>query len=61
MFTKLIKRNLKFMKSIINILVFLNAIQSDLNFEPSFVGIHQVLKEIWLFEHEFQAINFGQL
>ena len=49
------------MKSIINILLSLNAMQSDLNFEPSFVGIHQVLKEIWLFEHEFQAINFGQL
>ena len=22
---------------------------------------HQVLREIWLFEHEFQARNFGQL
>ena len=28
--------------------------------EPSFVGIHQVLREIWPFEHEFQFRNFGQ-
>ena len=35
--------------------------QSNLNFDPSFVGIHQVLREIWLFEHEFQATNCGQL
>ena len=26
--------------------------------EPSFAGIHQVLREIWLFEHIFQARNF---
>ena len=26
-----------------------------------FVGIHEVLGEIWLFEHEFQARDFGQL
>ena len=29
--------------------------QSNLNFEPSFVGIHQALGEIRLFEHEFRA------
>ena len=34
---------------------------SDVNFEPSFVGIHQVVREIWPFEHEFQSGNFGQL
>ena len=32
-----------------------------LKFEPSFVEIHQVLREIWLFEHEFQARNLGQV
>ena len=32
----------------------------NLNFEPSFVGIYQVLKDIWLFEHEFQDRHFGQ-
>ena len=41
--------------------LFLNFAQSYLNFEPSFVGIHQVLREIWRFELEFQARNFGQL
>ena len=34
---------------------------SNLNFEALFFGIHQVLREIWLFEHEFEARNFGQL
>ena len=48
MYTKLIKHN-----STINTVQFLNSIQSNLNVEPSFVGIHQVLREIWLFEHEF--------
>ena len=61
MYAKLFKLNLKLITLITNMLLFLNSIQSDLNFEPSFVGIHQVLKEIWLFEHEFQARNFGQL
>ena len=33
--------------------------QSNLNFAPSFVGIHQVLREIRLFEHEFwPTLNF---
>ena len=41
--------------------LFLDSTQFNLNFEPSFVGIHQVLREMWLFEHEFQARNFGQL
>ena len=35
--------------------------QSNLSFEPSFVGIYQVLTETWLFENEFQARNFAQL
>ena len=39
----------------------LDSTQSSLNFEPSFVEIHQVFREIWLFEHEFQVRNFGQL
>ena len=30
-----------------------------LNFEPFFIGIHKVLREIWLFEHKIQARNFG--
>ena len=42
-------------------LLFLELKQSNLNFELSFVGIHQVLKETWIFEHKFQARNFGQL
>ena len=47
--------------SIINMWLLLDSTQSYLNFEPSFVEIHQVFREIWLFEHEFQAGNFGQL
>ena len=34
--------------------VFSDCTQSNSTFEPSFVEIHQVLKEIWLFENEFQ-------
>ena len=45
--------------SVNNIKLFLDFTQSNLNFETSFVGIHQVLIEIWSFEHEFQARNFG--
>ena len=60
MYTKLIKGNLKLITLIVNTLLFLNFIQSDVNFEPSFVRIRQVLREIWLFEHEFLARNFGQ-
>ena len=41
--------------------LFLDSTQSNLNFEPSFVGIHRVLREICLFEHEFQTKNVGQL
>ena len=41
--------------------LFLDFTQSNLNFEPSFVGIDQVLREIWLSEHEFHTTNFGQL
>ena len=39
----------------------MNSAESNLNFEPSFVGIHEVSREIWLSEHEFQARNFDQL
>ena len=42
-------------------LPILSSTQSNLNFEPSVVGIHQVLREILLFEQEFRAGNFGQL
>ena len=41
--------------------LFIDCIQSSLYFEPFFIGIHQVLREIWLIEHEIQARNFGQL
>ena len=47
--------------SINNMLLFLDSTQSNLNSKLSFVGIHQVLREIWLFEHKFQARNFWQL
>ena len=40
--------------------LFLDFAQSNIDFEHSFVEIHQVLREIWLIEHEFQARNFGQ-
>ena len=30
-------------------------------FQAFIVEIYQVLREIWLFEHEFQDRNFGQL
>ena len=60
-YAKLIKRNLKLITSINNMQLFLDGTQFDLNFESSFVGIHQVLREMWLFEHELQTRNFGQL
>ena len=41
--------------------LLLDSTQSNLNFEPSFVAILQVLREKWLFEHEFQARNFDQI
>ena len=41
--------------------LLLDSKQSNLNFEPLFVGIHQVLRDIWLFEPEFQARTFSQL
>ena len=39
----------------------LDSTQSSLNFEPSFTGIHELLRGVWLFEHKFQTKNFGQL
>ena len=60
-YTKLIKYNLKLTRSISTMQLFLNFTQSNLNFEPSFVGIYQLLREIWVFEHEFHTRNFGQL
>ena len=41
--------------------LFLDFTQSNSNFEPSVAGIHEVLREMWLFEHNFQARNFSQL
>ena len=58
---KLMKRNLKLITSINSMQIFLVFKQSNLSFELSFVEIHQVLREIWLFEHEFQASKFGEL
>ena len=60
-YTKLIKHNLELIALIKNIELFLDSKQLNLNFERSFVGIHKVLREIWLFEHEFQTIIFGKL
>ena len=46
-----------------NIKLFLDSKQSNLNFEHLFVGIHKVLREIWLQlnMNEFQTRNFGKL
>ena len=44
-----------------NMKLFLDSTQSNLNFEPLFAAIHEVSRKIWLFEHKFQARNFGQL
>ena len=58
---KVYKCNLKFITLINNMQLYLDFTKSNLNFEPSFLGIHQVLREIWLFEHKLQGRNFGQL
>ena len=58
-YTKLIKCNLKLIMLINTVLLILDSTQFSLNFEPSFVGIYQVLTEIWLFQHEFYTRNFG--
>ena len=36
-------------------------LETPLNFELSFVGISDILREIWLFKYDFQARNFVQL
>ena len=46
--------------SINNMELFLDFTKPKLNFELTFVGIQQVLIEIWLCKHEFQNISFGQ-
>ena len=62
MYTKLIKPNLKLITLICDDMwPFSDSTQSDLNSVPSFVGICQVLGEMWLFEHKFQVRKFGQL
>ena len=35
--------------------------QSNLNFELFFIEIHQVLREIGLFEHEIQALSLNKI
>ena len=40
--------------------LFVDSTQHNFNFETSFVGIHQVLREIWLSGDKFQARNLGQ-
>ena len=61
-YTKLMKCiNLKLITLINKIQLFFDSIQFSLKFEPSFVGIHKILREIWLFGHEFQTRNFGHL
>ena len=52
-YTKLIKRYLKLITWINNMLLFSNFTRSNLHFELSYVGIHQALREIRLFEHKF--------
>ena len=60
-YAKFIKHKLKLVIPINNTYLLLDFAQSSSNFEPSFVETHQVLREIRLFEHEFQAINFSHL
>ena len=60
-YTKMIKCNWELITSIKNLYLFSDSNQSNVNFEPSFTGILEVLREIWHFEHKFQARNFGQL
>ena len=60
MYAKLIKRNLILIMSINGMQQFLDFKQSNLNFESLFVGIHEVLTEIRLSEHKFQARNFSK-
>ena len=61
MYTKLINLNWKLTTLISNMKLFSDSAQSKLNFESSFVGIHEVMRETWLFEYKFQDRNFGQL
>ena len=56
-YTELIKHNLELI-ALIKILNYFK--QSNLNFEHSFAGVHKVLREMWLFEHEFQSRNCWQ-
>ena len=42
-------------------LPFLDSTKSNLNFQPLFAAIHEVLRAIWPFEQEFQARIFGLL
>ena len=57
----LIKHNLELIALILNIKLFLDSKQSNLNIEHPFVGIYKVLREIWLFEDELKTRIFGKL
>ena len=48
-----IMHNLKLITLINDMYPLINCTQFNLHFEPALVEIHQVLREIWLFEHEF--------
>ena len=61
MYAKFIKRNLNLITSINDMQLFLDSTRSNINFEFSVAGIHEVWREISLFEHKSQARNFGQL
>ena len=50
-YTKFIKRNVKLITSINDILIIFDCKESNLTFEPSFVEIHQLLRNKWIFEH----------
>ena len=40
--------------------LFLDSTEPNSHFEPLFAEVIEVLREIWPFEHKFQARNFGQ-
>ena len=53
-YIKLIKHNFKLIALMNNIKLFSDSKQCNLNFEHLFVGIHQVLRKIWLLNMNFK-------
>ena len=53
-YTKLIKHNLKLIALMNNIELSSDSKQRNLHFEHLFVGIHQVLRKIWLLNMNFK-------